>query len=110
MRRFSGHVSEPMEKKLADDDEERFSTLFKSYIADGIDADSLEDIYADAHEAIKENPTFVPTERSSPRNNTLLNLRSTDKPKSSTLKERPELLPRLLLYPPLLKFMLYNIR
>ncbi|CAI8495790.1 60S ribosomal protein L5 [Hanseniaspora opuntiae] len=59
---YGGHVSEYMEE-LADDDEERFSTLFKTYIADGIDADSLEDIYADAHEAIKENPTFVPTEK-----------------------------------------------
>ncbi|GMM27803.1 ribosomal 60S subunit protein L5 [Martiniozyma asiatica (nom. inval.)] len=52
---FGGHVAEYMEE-LMDDDEERYSTLFKSYIADDIDADSIEDIYAEAHEAIRADP------------------------------------------------------
>ncbi|QLG74017.1 hypothetical protein HG535_0F05290 [Zygotorulaspora mrakii] len=59
---FAGHVSQYMEE-LADDDEERFSELFKGYLADDIDADSVEDIYANAHEAIREDPSFKPTEK-----------------------------------------------
>ncbi|CCH63040.1 hypothetical protein TBLA_0J00400 [Henningerozyma blattae CBS 6284] len=59
---FGGHVSQYMEE-LADDDEERFSELFKGYIADDIDADSVEDIYMAAHEAIRADPTFKPTEK-----------------------------------------------
>ncbi|KAL6944977.1 60S ribosomal protein L5 [Hanseniaspora vineae] len=59
---FGGHVAEYMEE-LADDDEERFRTLFKSYLADDIDADAVEDIYLEAHEAIREDPSFKPTEK-----------------------------------------------
>lgn len=59
---FGGHVSEYMEE-LADDDEERFSELFKGYLADDIEADGLEDLYASAHEAIRADPAFKPTEK-----------------------------------------------
>lgn len=53
---FGGHVAEYMEE-LMDDDEERYSLLFKSYIADDIDADAVEDIYMEAHEAIRADPS-----------------------------------------------------
>ncbi|CCD25042.1 60S ribosomal protein uL18 NDAI_0E02250 [Naumovozyma dairenensis CBS 421] len=59
---FGGHVSQYMEE-LADDDEERFSELFKGYLADDIDADSLEDIYTEAHAAIRADPAFKATEK-----------------------------------------------
>lgn len=59
---FGGHVAEYMEE-LADDDEERFQTIFKGYIDDEIDADSLEDIYTEAHAAIRADPSFKPTEK-----------------------------------------------
>ncbi|GME97823.1 unnamed protein product [Ambrosiozyma monospora] len=59
---FGGHVAEYMEE-LADDDEERYSTLFKGYIADDIDADSIEDIYTEAYEKIREDPSFKPTDK-----------------------------------------------
>jgi large subunit ribosomal protein L5e len=59
---FGGHVSEYMEE-LADDDEERFRTLFKGYLADDIEADGLEEIYQNAHEAIREDTAFKPTEK-----------------------------------------------
>jgi large subunit ribosomal protein L5e len=52
---FSGHVAEYMEL-LADDDEERYKTLFAGYIEDDIEADGLEEIYAEAHKAIREDP------------------------------------------------------
>ncbi|CDR38428.1 CYFA0S02e01574g1_1 [Cyberlindnera fabianii] len=58
---MGGHVAEYMEE-LADDDEERFKTLFKGYLADDIDADAVEDIYMEAHQKIREDPTFKPVE------------------------------------------------
>ncbi|KAG7795490.1 hypothetical protein KL929_003841 [Ogataea haglerorum] len=59
---FGGHVAEYMEE-LMDDDEEKYRTLFKGYIADDIDADAIEDLYAEAHEKIREDPSFKPTEK-----------------------------------------------
>lgn len=53
---FGGHVAEYMEE-LMDDDEERYSLLFKSYIEDDIDADAVEEIYAEAFEKIREDPS-----------------------------------------------------
>ncbi|KAL1988869.1 hypothetical protein VTN96DRAFT_6858 [Rasamsonia emersonii] len=52
---FGGHVAEYMET-LADDDEERFHSQFQKYIEDEIDAGDLEDIYAEAHKQIREDP------------------------------------------------------
>jgi len=52
---FGGHVGEYMET-LADDDEERYKLLFNGYIEEDIDADGLEEIYAEAHKAIREDP------------------------------------------------------
>merc|ERR1711939_1039029 len=52
---FGGHVAEYMET-LADDDEELYKTLFNGYIEDGIEADGLEELYADAHKQIREDP------------------------------------------------------
>lgn len=52
---FGGHVAEYMET-LADDDEERFKSQFQQYIDDDVEADGLEDLYAEAHKAIREDP------------------------------------------------------
>jgi large subunit ribosomal protein L5e len=52
---FGGHVGEYMES-LADDDEERYKSLFQGYIDDDIDADSLKEMYEKAHAAIREDP------------------------------------------------------
>lgn len=59
---FGGHVAEYMEE-LMDDDEEKFKSLFKGYLADEIEAEDVEDIYVNAHAKIRENPTFKPTEK-----------------------------------------------
>lgn len=59
---FGGHIAEYMEE-LADDDEERFRALFRNYIADDIDADAVEDVYTEAHAAIRADPAFKPTEK-----------------------------------------------
>jgi large subunit ribosomal protein L5e len=52
---YGGHVAEYMET-LADDDEERYKALFKGYIEDDIEADGLEELYTEAHKAIREDP------------------------------------------------------
>ena len=52
---FGGHVAEYMEG-LADDDEERFKSQFQQYLDAEIDAGDLEDIYTEAHKAIREDP------------------------------------------------------
>ncbi|PYH48435.1 60S ribosomal uL18 domain-containing protein [Aspergillus saccharolyticus JOP 1030-1] len=52
---FGGHVAEYMEG-LADDDEERFRGQFHKYTEAGIDAGDIEDLYTEAHKAIREDP------------------------------------------------------
>jgi len=52
---FGGHVAEYMET-LADDDEERYRSQFSGYIDDDIEADGLEELYAEAHKQIREDP------------------------------------------------------
>ncbi|KAI4104796.1 MAG: hypothetical protein L6R37_003069 [Teloschistes peruensis] len=52
---FGGHVAEYMET-LADDDEERYKSQFSQYIEDDIEAEGLEEMYQEAHRAIREDP------------------------------------------------------
>ncbi|KAK2744159.1 60S ribosomal protein L5 [Myotisia sp. PD_48] len=52
---FGGHVAEYMEG-LADDDEERYQSQFQKYLENEIEATDLEELYAAAHKAIREDP------------------------------------------------------
>lgn len=52
------HVAEFMEE-LEEEDPDKFKVQFSRYIAAGIKADDVEDIYTSAHEAIREDPTFT---------------------------------------------------
>ncbi|KAI0386812.1 60S ribosomal protein L5 [Hypomontagnella monticulosa] len=52
---YGGHVAEYMET-LADDDEERYKSQFQKYLDDDLEADGLEDLYTEAHAAIREDP------------------------------------------------------
>lgn len=52
------HVAEFMEE-LEEEDPDKFKVQFSRYIAAGIKADELEDIYTKAHEAIREDPSFT---------------------------------------------------
>ncbi len=52
---FGGHIAEYMET-LADDDEERYKSQFQGYIDDDIEAEGLEELYQEAHKAIREDP------------------------------------------------------
>jgi large subunit ribosomal protein L5e len=62
---FGGHVAEYMET-LADDDEERYKSQFSGYIEDDIEADGLEELYAEAHKQIREDP-FKKVESDAPK-------------------------------------------
>ncbi|KAK8048319.1 hypothetical protein PG994_010049 [Apiospora phragmitis] len=62
---MGGHVAEYMET-LADDDEERYRSQFQKYIDDDVEADGLEDLYTEAHAAIRENP-FKKVESDAPK-------------------------------------------
>jgi large subunit ribosomal protein L5e len=55
---FGGHVGEYM-SELQEEDEEAYQRQFSQYIAAGVGADDLEDLYTGVHKAIRENP-FVP--------------------------------------------------
>ena len=52
---FGGHVAEYMEL-LADDDEERYKSQFQQYIDDDVEAEGIEDLYTEAHAAIRADP------------------------------------------------------
>jgi len=41
---------------LADDDEERYKSQFSKYIDNEVEADGLEEMYTEAHAAIREDP------------------------------------------------------
>jgi large subunit ribosomal protein L5e len=52
---FGGHVSDYMEE-LEEDDEEAYNRQFSKYIEHGVTADSMADMYAAVHKAIREDP------------------------------------------------------
>merc|ERR1711920_156939 len=54
-RIFGGHVKEYMEM-LAEENPTKYEAHFAKYIEADIDADKLEDVYADAHKKIKADP------------------------------------------------------
>ncbi|KAF8525331.1 60S ribosomal protein L5 [Gautieria morchelliformis] len=59
---FGGHVAEYMES-LEEEDDERFKKQFATYLADGIGSEDMEELYQNAYAAIREDPTFKPTEK-----------------------------------------------
>ncbi|KAN0064360.1 60S ribosomal protein L5 [Thecaphora frezii] len=59
---FGGHVAEYMES-LEEEDDERFKKAFSSYLADDLGSDDLEEIYENAYAAIREDPSFMPSEK-----------------------------------------------
>ena len=56
---MGGHVSEYMEY-LEEEDNAKYQEQFKSFIAEGIAPDGLEDLYSGVHEKIREDPTAAP--------------------------------------------------
>lgn len=52
---YGGHVAEYMEE-MEEEDPEKYNRHFAKYIEEGLDADSLEELYTKVHEAIRANP------------------------------------------------------
>lgn len=85
---YGGHVAEYMET-LADDDEERYKSQFQQYIDDDIEADGLEDLYTEAHKAIREDPFKKPEgEASKKTKEEWKEISKKYKPKKLTFDER----------------------
>ncbi|EEP79594.1 60S ribosomal protein L5 [Uncinocarpus reesii 1704] len=82
---FGGHVAEYMEG-LADDDEERYKSQFQKYIDNEFEAGELEDMYTEAHKAIREDP-FKKDEEAGPK-------KSKEEWKAESLKYRSKKLSR----------------
>jgi len=61
-RIFGNHVKEYMEM-LQEEDPTKYEAHFSKFIAEGIDADKMEDMYTEAHEKIREDPTGEPAEK-----------------------------------------------
>jgi len=58
-RIFGSHIVEYMET-MEEEDEEKYKAHFAKYIENDINAETLEDMYKDAHSAIREKPEFEP--------------------------------------------------
>lgn len=60
-RILGNHVTEYMEY-LQEEDEDAYQRHFSGYIRDGVEADDIEDMYAEAHKKIREDPVHVKKE------------------------------------------------
>lgn len=61
-RIFGGHVGEYMEY-LEEEDNTKYKEQFAGYLAEGIEADGLEELYEEVHEKMREDPS--PAEKKS---------------------------------------------
>ncbi|ORX66398.1 60S ribosomal protein L5 [Basidiobolus meristosporus CBS 931.73] len=62
---YGGHVAEYM-SYLAEEDEDKYKRQFAKYLEAGINEDNVEEMYEAAHQKIREDPTFTPTEKKKP--------------------------------------------
>lgn len=63
-RILGSHVSEYM-NYLLEEDEDAYKRQFSKYIADDVGPDDIEDMYLEAHQKIREDPSFTKKEKSS---------------------------------------------
>lgn len=56
---FGGHIGDYM-RKLEEENEDKYKKQFSQYIAKGVEADNLEDLYAKVHAGIRSNPQALP--------------------------------------------------
>ncbi|OMJ16502.1 60S ribosomal protein L5 [Smittium culicis] len=84
---YGGHVSEYM-SQLEEEDEEKYKSHFSRFIAAGIDADSVEDMYKNAHAAIRANPVATPKEKVTPKSRHYRKQRLNAKQRKDKVKQR----------------------
>merc|ERR1712087_860802 len=59
---FGGHVKEYMEM-LSEEDATKYEAHFAKYLAASIEAEKIEDMYAEAHKKIRADPECAPTQK-----------------------------------------------
>jgi len=59
---FAGHVADYM-KKLREEDDLAYNRQFADYIKAGVQPEHLEPMWAKAHELIRKDPSFTPTQK-----------------------------------------------
>merc|ERR1711936_715769 len=59
---FGEHVKDYMES-MQEEDTQKYESHFAKYIENDIDADSIEEMYSNAHEAIRKDPAFKGTDK-----------------------------------------------
>jgi len=59
---YGAHVSEFMES-LEEEDEERFRKQFAKFLEDDVSSEDIEDMFREAHEKIREDPTYTKTDK-----------------------------------------------
>jgi len=59
---FGQHVAD-YQNSLKEDDPEKYETEFSQYISAGVEPDDMEELYEKAHAAIREDPSYTPTEK-----------------------------------------------
>lgn len=85
---LGGHVAEYM-TDMRDEEPEKYNEHFASYVAEGIEADDLEELYPKVHEAIRENPEHTKKERTKPKEKKIWKARKlTYAQKKASLKDR----------------------
>ena len=62
---FGGHVSEYM-AEMEEEDPEKYSSHFASYLAEGLDSEGLEELYGEVHAAIRAKPVHEKKARAKP--------------------------------------------
>ncbi|KAJ1680410.1 60S ribosomal protein L5 [Spiromyces aspiralis] len=62
---YGGHVANYM-RELQEEDEESYKKQFSRFIAAGVSADDLEEMYANAHKAIRADPSPKKAEKKKP--------------------------------------------
>ncbi|KAF9946611.1 60S ribosomal protein L5 [Modicella reniformis] len=62
---FGGHVADYM-RYLEEDDDDKYKKQFSKFIAAGVEPDDIEEMYKEAHEAIRKDPKHVPTDKKKP--------------------------------------------
>ncbi|KAI3424428.1 hypothetical protein D9Q98_009980 [Chlorella vulgaris] len=62
---YGGHVGEYMEE-MQEEDPEKYTAHFATYLKAGVESDDLEDLYTKVHEAIRADPSVKAVSRSKP--------------------------------------------
>lgn len=62
---YGGHVADYM-RSLQEEDEDAYNRQFSRFVAEGVCADDLEEMYKSAHAKIRADPSFVATTKKAP--------------------------------------------